>query len=144
MKLTQVKGRNRWRIGQELILWRWLLGDNYFFLDYQRTNLAPLIWSTKMKDRPKFILWRWLLSRDANLIFSFYHLFAVISKLIDQPVWYLFKNDVFTLHVFGNRIQNKKVQNLNSYRYRVKTKASKRNQSFRFLLSFRLRTTFFL
>jgi hypothetical protein len=47
-------------------------------------------------------------ARDVNLIFSFFHLYSVISKLMDKPVWYLFKNDGFTLQVFGHRIQNKK------------------------------------
>jgi hypothetical protein len=46
--------------------------------------------------------------RDVNLIFSFFDVYAVISKLIDQPVWNLSKNDVFTYWVFKNRVQSKK------------------------------------
>jgi hypothetical protein len=49
-----------------------------------------------------------LKSRDVNLIFSFFDVYAVTSKLIDQPVWNLAKNDVFTYWVFRSRFQSKK------------------------------------
>jgi hypothetical protein len=50
------------------------------------------------------------MARDVNLIFSFFDVDAVTSKLIDQPVWNLGKNDVFTYLVFRNRFQRKKVK----------------------------------
>jgi hypothetical protein len=48
--------------------------------------------------------------RDVNLIFSFFHVYAVISKLLDWSVWNLAKNDVFTYQVFGKRVQNEKLK----------------------------------
>jgi hypothetical protein len=77
----------------------------------------------------------WVPVRDVSLIFSSFHLFAVISKLIDQPVWYLFKNDVFTLQVFGNRIQ-KKDQNVNSYGIGLPRKHQNETNHFAFCLRF--------
>jgi hypothetical protein len=75
-------------------------------------------------------------TRDVNLIFSDFNVYAAISKLIDQPVWDLVKNDSFTYWVCGNSFQNKKVKISTDIGLKRKHQKSKRNPSLCFLLSF--------
>jgi hypothetical protein len=75
--------------------------------------------------------------RDVNWIFSFFDVYAVpvILKLFDQPVYNLVENDSFAYRYrMWKQFTKQKSKNLN--RYRVKTKASKWNHLFCFLLSF--------
>jgi hypothetical protein len=93
-----------------------------------RNYLTPNIGALKSICKP-------ISASDVNLILTFFHVYALMSKLIDQPVWSLVKNIMF-LHTNKYCWEPRwNVENLNIYR--VKTKASKRwNHSFRFLLSF--------
>jgi hypothetical protein len=50
----------------------------------------------------------WLLTMYVNFIFTFFDVYGVILKLIDQTVWYLVKNDNFIHWVRGNSFLNQK------------------------------------